>query len=79
LHTIISEHIFNTDGIDTDNISNMFALRNILEQRVEYEKNDSTVNFIEVKKVFVSVHRPAPWKMLRHYGISEWQIIIFTA
>ena len=42
-----------------------------------YEWNSSVyVNFIDFTKVFNSVHRPALWKILSHYGIQDKVISI---
>ena len=46
----------------------IFALRNIIEQSLEHQKN-LVINFIDFKKAFDSVHRPSLWKILKHYGI----------
>ena len=48
----------------------IFTIRQIFEQSQEW---NSTVfaNFIDFEKAFDSVHRPALWKILRHYGIPS--------
>jgi len=56
----------------------IFALRNILEQSVEYRK-DIVVNFIDFKETFDSVHRPALWTILKYYSIPDQYIQIFKA
>jgi len=56
----------------------IFALRNILEQSVEYRK-DLVVNFIDFKKAFDSVYRPALWTILKHYCMPDRYLHIFKA
>ena len=45
----------------------IFALRNILEQCNEWQRN-IYINFVDFEKAFDSVHRNSLWKILRHYG-----------
>ena len=46
----------------------IFTLRQIMEQSNEW---NTTVyaNFIDFPKAFDSIHRPAMWKIMAHYGI----------
>ena len=46
----------------------IFVLRNIIEQSVEWRK-EVVVNFIDFKKAFDSLHRPSMWNTLRSYGL----------
>ena len=46
----------------------IFVLRNIIEQSVEWRKQ-VVINFIDFKKAFDSLHRPSMWNILRSYGI----------
>ena len=48
----------------------IFTLRQIFEQSKEWN-TALYANFIDFEKAFDSVHRPALWKILRHYGIPE--------
>ena len=48
----------------------IFILRNILEQAIEWNSNLYTC-FIDFEKAFDSVHRDTLWKIMRHYGIPE--------
>ena len=49
-------------------IDQIFALRNIIEQCLEWNV-PLHINFIDFKKAFDSVHRESLWKILRAYGI----------
>jgi hypothetical protein len=51
-------------------IDQIFALRNILEQCIEWNA-PLLVNFIDFKKAFDSIHRDTLWAVLRSYGIPE--------
>ena len=48
----------------------IFTLRQIMEQSNEW---NATVyaNFIDFAKAFDSIHRPAMWKIMEHYGIPN--------
>ena len=46
----------------------IFVLRNIIEQSVEWRK-EVVINFIDFKKAFDSLHRPSMWNILRSYGL----------
>jgi len=48
----------------------IFALRQILET-VTADCIPTIFNFIDFRKAFDSVHRPAVWKILRLYGFPE--------
>ncbi|KAI8514548.1 hypothetical protein Bbelb_071390 [Branchiostoma belcheri] len=48
----------------------IFALRNIIEQCVEWN-SPLLINFIDFQKAFDSVHRESLWKILRAYGIPQ--------
>ncbi|CAH1248758.1 Hypp8389 [Branchiostoma lanceolatum] len=48
----------------------LFALRNIIEQCVEWN-SPLLINFIDFQKAFDSVHRESLWKILRAYGIPH--------
>ncbi len=54
----------------------IFALRNIIEQSVEFQKPLS-VNFIDFRKAFDSVHRDSFWSIARTYGIPQRFVNIF--
>ena len=51
-------------------IDQIFALRNILEQSLEWN-TPLYVNFIDFKKAFDSVHNDSLWKILRAYGLPN--------
>jgi len=55
-------------------IDQMFAIRNIIEQCIEW-KTPLFINNIDFKKASDSVHREMLWKILRSYGIP---LKIFT-
>ena len=46
----------------------IFALRNILEQSLEWNTS-LCINFIDFQKAFDSVHRESLWKILQAYGL----------
>ena len=48
----------------------IFTLRQIFEQAQEWNA-PLLANFIDFEKAFDSVHRPALWNILRHYGIPQ--------
>ena len=49
-------------------IDQIFALRNIIEQCTEWQRQ-LYVNFVDFEKAFDSIHRDSLWNILRHYGI----------
>jgi len=49
-------------------IDQMFAIRNIIEQCIEW-KTPLFINYIDFRKAFDSVHRKTLRKILRSYGI----------
>ena len=49
-------------------IDQIFALRNIIEQCIEWQRQ-LYVNFVDFEKAFDSIHRESLWKILRNYGI----------
>ena len=51
-------------------IDQIFALRNIIEQCMEWNV-PLFVNFIDFQKAFDSIHRDTLWKILQHYGIPH--------
>ena len=51
-------------------IDQIFALRNIIEQCIEF-KQQLHINFVDFRKAFDSIHRSSLWKILRSYGIPE--------
>jgi len=53
----------------------IFTLRQIFEQCAEWNASLYT-NFIDFEKAFDSVHRPALWNILRHYGIPPKMVNI---
>ncbi|PIO59352.1 hypothetical protein TELCIR_19187 [Teladorsagia circumcincta] len=54
----------------------IFTLRNIIEQCVEYCQ-PIFINFVDFKKAFDSVHRESLWSVLRTYGVPQPFISIF--
>ena len=50
------------------NWGQIFALRNILEQSLEWNTS-LLINFIDFQKAFDSIHRESLWKILQAYGI----------
>ena len=48
----------------------IFALRNILEQSLEWNTS-LCINFIDFQKAFDSVHRESLWKILQAYGLPS--------
>ena len=48
----------------------IFILRNILEQSVEWNTN-LYLCFVDFEKAFDSVHRETLWKLMAHYGIPK--------
>ena len=48
----------------------IFTLRNIIEQLLEYRK-PLIINYLDFKKAFDSIYRPALWKILKIYGITQ--------
>jgi hypothetical protein len=51
-------------------IDQILALRNIIEQCVEWNQ-ELHINFIDFRKAFDSIHRPAIWKILKSYGLPD--------
>ncbi|VDP45829.1 unnamed protein product [Schistosoma margrebowiei] len=51
----------------TDQIA---TLRIIVEQSIEWNSS-LNINFIDYEKVFDSVDRTTPWKLIRHYGVPQ--------
>ena len=51
-------------------IDQIFALRNIIEQCLEWNA-PLWINFIDFRKAFDSVHRSSLWKILRSYGLPQ--------
>ena len=54
----------------------IFALRNILEQSLEWNTS-LCINFIDFQKAFDSVHRESLWKILQAYGLPPKIIKMF--
>jgi len=53
----------------------IFTLRQIIGQCKKW--NSSVyINFVDFTKAFASIHRPAMWKILKHYGIPDKLIVI---
>ena len=53
----------------------IFALRNIIEQCVEF-RHPLTINFVDFKKAFDSLHRESLWCILHLYGVPTMFITI---
>lgn len=51
-------------------IDQIFALRNIIEQCTEWQRQ-IYINFIDFEKAFDSIHREGLWNILRLYGIPQ--------
>ena len=56
----------------------IFALRNIIEQCLEW-KTPLYMNFIDFRKAFDSVHRESLWKILAAYGLPAKMIGLLRA
>ncbi|KAL1250998.1 hypothetical protein QQF64_018794 [Cirrhinus molitorella] len=56
----------------------IFALRNIIEQSAEWQRQ-LYVNFIDSEKAFDSVHRDSLWRILRAYGIPNHMVKIIKS
>ena len=56
----------------------IFTLRNIIEQSLEYQI-PMTINYINFKKVFDSIHRPSLWNILSIYRVPLKYTNIFKA
>jgi hypothetical protein len=56
----------------------IFALRIILEQSLEFQK-PLAINFVDFKKAFDSVHRESLWQIARLYGIPQRFINVFQS
>ncbi|XP_035772278.1 uncharacterized protein LOC118456011 [Neolamprologus brichardi] len=54
----------------------IFVLRNIIEQCVEY-RQQLAINFVDFKKAFDSIHHDSLWRILRLYGVRTIFINIF--
>jgi len=54
----------------------IFTLRNIIEQCTEFQQPLS-INFVDFKKAFDSVHRESLWNIAMLYGIPEHYVNIF--
>jgi sorting nexin-29 len=54
----------------------IFVLRNILEQAIEWNSN-LYLCFVDFEKAFNSIHRETLWKIMGSYGIPE-KLIIMT-
>ena len=52
-------------------IEQIFELRNIIEQCLEWNK-PLFINFIDFNKAFYSVHWATLWKILHPYGVPDW-------
>ena len=51
-------------------IDQIFALRNIIEQCTEWQRQ-IYINFVDFEKAFDSIHRDGLWNILRMYGIPQ--------
>ncbi|KAL0187117.1 hypothetical protein M9458_018787, partial [Cirrhinus mrigala] len=51
-------------------IDQIFALRNIIEQCTEWQRQ-LYINFVDFEKAFDSIHRDSLWRILRAYGIPD--------
>ena len=47
----------------------IFTLRQIIIEKVTEGRRPVIVNFIDFRKAFDSIHRPALWKILQQYGL----------
>ena len=56
-------------------IDQIFALRNIIEQSIEWNSS-LHINFIDFKKAFDSVHRETVWKILGSYGVPSKMVTL---
>lgn len=56
----------------------IFTLRNIIEQCLEY-KYPLSINFIDFRKAFDSVHRESLWNILQLYGVPKKFIAVFQS
>ena len=63
----ISNDNWSGDRSCTDNI---FCLRNIIEQSLEW-RSSLYINFIDFEKAFDSIHRITLWKIMEAYGIPR--------
>ena len=50
----------------------IFTLRNIIEQSLEY-KVPMTINYIDFKKAFDSIHKSSLWNILSIYGVHKYR------
>ena len=56
-------------------IDQIFALRNIIEQCIEWN-TPLYINFIDFRKAFDSVHRDTLWKILKTYGVPPKMVTL---
>jgi len=57
-------------------VEQIFTLQNITEQCAEFQQPLS-INFVDFKKTFDSVHRESLWHIARLYGIPKHYVNIF--
>ena len=55
----------------------IFSLRNIIEQSTEWNA-PLCIGFIDFKKAFDSIHHETLWKILRHYGLPQKIVGLFS-
>ncbi len=56
----------------------IFTLRNIIEYYLEY-KHPLSINFIDFRKAFDSVHRESLWNILQLWGVPKKFIAVFQS
>ena len=61
---------FRKHGKGRSTIEQIFVLRNIVEQAVEWNSS-LYVCFVDYEKAFDSVHRKTLWKIMESYGIPS--------
>ena len=59
-------------------IDHIFALRNIIEQSTEWQRQ-LYVNFVDFEKAFDSIHQESLWRILRSYGIPEELVLVMKS
>ena len=59
-------------------IDHIFALRNIIEQSTEWQRQ-LYINFVDFAKAFDSIHRESLWRILRAYGIPEELVLVIKS
>ena len=59
-------------------IDQMFALRNIIEQSTEWQRQ-IYINFVDFEKAFDSIHRESLWRILRMYDIPQDIVLIIKS